>query len=107
MYPKKARYNFTFPKEDYYGFWTWDRVFGAFLVAIMGALGFNWFFPGSVIAFAWNIGCISYGGAAGIHLLIHFHCSYHIKFGIFLFLSALLGGLVFLGLLISDIQSHA
>lgn len=93
-------------RESYYGFWTWDRVVGAFLVALAGALGFNWFLAGSVVALGWNFGCIIFGGVAGLHLLIHFHGSHHIKFGKFLFISAFVGALILLGLLISDIQTH-
>lgn len=101
------KFSFTFPEsKSYHGFWTWDRIVGAFLIAIAGALGFNWFLAGSAIALVWNLGSILFGGAAGLHLLINFYGSHHIKFGIFLFICALLGAFALLGLLVADIQSH-
>lgn len=41
----------NFPPDQYQGPWIWNKVVGAFLVAVAGALLFNYFLPWSIITF--------------------------------------------------------
>ncbi|MFY9484675.1 MAG: hypothetical protein WAP74_03610 [Patescibacteria group bacterium] len=103
--PHTIRLPDTFPEgEEYYGFWTWDRIFFGLLVASVGSL-ITLFFGPYWFEHLWHTGSIVCGFAWSFLLMCKSKVPWQERFGMWLFGAALIGAIIYLALIIYGIQA--
>lgn len=100
----KSRYHFTVPESGYYGFWTWDRIFFGLLVASGGSVLVLFFGP-YWFEHLWHTSAIVCGFSWSLLLMCKSKVPWQERFGIWLFVAALVGAALYLALIIYGIPT--